>query len=942
MDYKDTLNLPTTDFPMKADLPTREPEIAAIWAANDVYRRTVDRPGAERFILHDGPPYSNGDIHMGHALNKILKDMIVKYKAMQGFAAPYVPGWDNHGMPIEVNVAKEFRKTGVVPDKVTLRKRCREYAREYVERQKAQFQRLGIRGDWNNPYLTMNTPFEAEIVRTFGDLVAKGFVYRGLKPVYWCTTDETALADAEIEYVEGKKDPSIYVRFPLARDPNSVFGDAPADRAYTIIWTTTPWTIPANVAVAVSPTAEYVVARTGAGDYYVLAAALLDATMKAADVSDYEVVQRLPGRGLDGLVFRHPLHADGGPYARESVLVHADYVTMEDGTGVVHTAPGHGKEDFQTGQAFGLPTLQPVLPNGVFDETAGEFAGMNLADGGKAVIERLHAVGNLLALQEVVHSYPHCWRCHNPVIFRATVQWFMSIDHEGFRERALADIRGVQWFPPESIHRISAMVGGRPDWCLSRQRAWGVGIPAFYCNGCGEPVLTPESIDAVYRLTLAEGSDVWYERPAGEILPAGFACPHCGGGDAGFTKETDVLDVWFDSGSTCRAVLELRPELSFPANVYLEGSDQHRGWFNSSLMIGDSTRGRPPYRQVITNGWMLDERGKAMHKSHGNAIAPSEIVNNYGADVLRLWVASTNYFEDVRFGPNIVKQTAKQYVDLRNRLRFLLGTLSDFTPSRDAVAPEALTDIDRWALDRLQQLIADVTRAYEGYEFQKAARMIVEFCETDLSSFYLDVLKDRLYANAPNDPDRRSSQTALYEIASALCRMLSPILSHTAEEAWQLLPGAVETAPSVELAAFPEVDARFVDAPLREKWSALFALRDTVNRALEAARQAGAVRKSLEARVTITGAPAAVANFADADLVSLFLVSEVVRVEGEGEAPAIDVTRAEGAKCVRCWLIKRDIGVDPEHPEICARCAAAVRGIGGGRVEAPEPALAGA
>jgi isoleucyl-tRNA synthetase len=927
MDYQNTLNLPKTAFPMKADLPTREPQIAETWAKNDVYRQTADRPGHDLFILHDGPPYSNGDIHMGHALNKILKDVIVKYKAMRGFAAPYVPGWDNHGLPIEVNVVKEFRKRGEAPDKVTLRRRCREYAREFVDRQKGQFQRLGVRGDWDNPYLTMSTEFEAEIVRTFADLYAGGFVYRGLKPVYWCPVDETALADAEIEYVEGKKDPSIFVRFPVKAggDPHGVFEGHDSDRCWTIIWTTTPWTIPANTAVAVSPTFEYVVAQTGGGDRYLVAEKLLSPTMQAAGVAegDYEVVRRLVGRDLSGLVFRHPLHKAGGVYDRDSVLVHADYVTAENGTGVVHTAPGHGKEDFQTGQVYDLPTIQPVLPNGVFDETAGEFAGLNLRDGGQRVLERLREEGNLLAEQEIVHSYPHCWRCHNPVIFRATVQWFMNIDHEvegqGFREKALQAINDVRWFPGDSINRISSMVGGRPDWCLSRQRAWGVGIPVFYYRG--QPIATRESMDAVYRLTLAEGSDAWYEKSPREILGDDWVCPYGGSVDE-YTKETDVLDVWFDSGSTCRAVLEVRPELRYPADVYLEGSDQHRGWFNSSLMVGTATRGTAPYRQVITNGWMLDEQGRAMSKSKGTGIAPSAVMEQYGADVLRLWVASINYFEDVRFGPNILKQTAEGYRKVRNTLRYLLGALYDFRPGHDTVSPENLTELDRWALDRLQRVVAEVTRGYEAYEFQRATRAILDFCTTDLSAFYLDVLKDRLYASAPDDLLRRSAQTALWEIASALCRMLSPILAHTAEEAWQDLPGATDVSPSVELAVFPEPDPLYQNDALAEKWQTLFTVRDEVNRALDNAKSAGTMKKTLEAKVTLIGADAATAGFSDADLTALLLVSRVERQPGA--SAQIVVGPADGGKCARCWLIKADLGADPAYPDICARCADAV------------------
>ncbi len=924
MDYRETLNLPQTDFAMKADLPTREPEIAQTWATNDTYNKTAHRPGADRFVLHDGPPYSNGDIHLGHALNKILKDVIVKYKAMNGFEAPYVPGWDNHGLPIEVNVVKEFRaKGGGAPDKLTLRRRCREYAREFVERQKAQFQRLGVRGDWDNPYLTMAYDFEAEIVRAFGDLYEKGFVYRGLKPVYWCPTDETALADAEIEY-QNKKDTSIYVRFPLASDPHGVFADAEPATCYTVIWTTTPWTIPANVAVAVSPVFEYVVAKTEAGQSYLVAEALLPAVMEKAGVAHFEVVRRLVGRDLSGLQFKHPLHEVlPDPFDRVSPLVHADYVTTDDGTGVVHTAPGHGKEDFQTGQVYDLPTIQPVLSDGTYDETAGAFAGGNIFDQ-TAVLDKLAESGNLLARDEFLHSYPHCWRCHNPVIYRATVQWFMNIDHDAHRDKALEAVKEVEWFPGDSINRISAMVAGRPDWCLSRQRAWGVGIPVFYYQG--QPVCTPETFRKVYELTQAEGSDVWFDKTPREILGDDWACP-LGGNVDEYTKETDVLDVWFDSGSTCRSVLLLRPELSFPADVYLEGSDQHRGWFNASLMVGVAAEGRAPYKQVITNGWTLDEKGKAMHKSSGNAVSPATVVDKFGADVLRLWVGSVNYFEDVRLGPKILDQTVDNYRRIRNTIRFLLGAVSDFAPGRDTVGLNDLTPIDKWAMDRLQRLIADVTRAYETYEFHRATRAISDYCVGDLSSFYLDVLKDRLYANEANDPARRSSQTVLHEIASVLIRLLAPILSHTSEEAWQALPGATDISLSVELAAFPAVDAMYQDDALRVQWDQLFSLRDEVNRALELARQAGNIgKKSLEAKVTLAGGATSdlTAGFTDEELALILLVSQVERSDDANAHASLHVAPADGSKCPRCWLIKRDIGADPAHTDLCARCAQAV------------------
>jgi isoleucyl-tRNA synthetase len=925
-DYRDTLNLPQTDFPMKADLPTREPGIAQIWADNDTYKQTALREGAPKFVLHDGPPYSNGDIHLGHALNKTLKDIIVKYKAMQGFAAPYVPGWDNHGLPIEVNVTKEFRARKETPDKVTLRKRCREYAAEYVERQKGQFQRLGIRGDWDNPYLTMSTRFEAEIVRTFGVLAERGYIYRGLKPVQWCPTDETALADAELEYADAK-DPSIYVRFPLRDDPKGVFAGLPADKCFTVIWTTTPWTIPANVAVTVSPVFDYAVVKTASGDCYLLAGGLVKATMEAAGVAetDYETVKVVPGIELAGLTFHHPLHTLGAPFDRESKLVHADYVTLDAGTGLVHTAPGHGKEDFETGARFDLPTIQPVLNDGRYDETVGAtFEGLHIFKKGNAkVIETLAENGNLLAQKTYLHSYPHCWRCHNPVITRATVQWFMNIDHDGFREKALEQIGTVSWYPPETVNRISAMVSGRPDWCVSRQRAWGVGIPVFYYKG--QAVLTPESVQKVYELTLNENSDAWYERTPREILGDDWVCP-LGGNVDEYEKETDVLDVWFDSGSTCRAVLETRPELHFPADVYLEGSDQHRGWFNSSLMIGTATKDAAPYKAVVTNGWTLDDKGRKMSKSLGNVIVPQKVIELYGADVLRLWVASVNYFEDMRIGEKTLEQVATNYRNLRNPLKFLLGSLFDFDPATHSTPVDELTPVDRWAMDRLQRLVADTTASYDAYEFGKAIRAINDYCAGDLSAFYLNVIKDRLYADAPNSPERRSTQTVLHAIASAMARMLAPVLSHTAEEAWQLLPGAKEQYPSVELAPYPTPDEAFLNDDLAASWGAFFEVRDRVNKALEEAKNKG-LKKSLETRVTLIGAFAATNRFTNEDLAMLFGVSDVER-EAETGDERIHVGGAVGSKCPRCWLVKRDIGQDPLFRDICVRCAGAVRAIG--------------
>jgi isoleucyl-tRNA synthetase len=916
MDYSQTLNLPRTDFPMKANLAEREPEFQAFWERIRLYEKSLERPAPKgTFILHDGPPYSNGDIHMGHALNKILKDFIVKFKSMDGYRAPYVPGWDNHGMPIENNVAEEFRKKKLRPTRLELRARCREYAGEWVEIQRREFRRLGVRGDWEHPYLTMSPDYEAKIVEVFAELANAGFIYRGLKPIHWCPRDETALAEAEIEYND-KTSFSIYVRFPLLEDPNGVFPAGTASN-YTIIWTTTPWTIPANLAVAVHPDFTYAVVEAGE-DRYLLAEALVKPTMEAIGVADYRVLATRPGRELMGLKFRHPL------FDRPSPVVLARYVTLESGTGVVHTAPGHGREDFMTGQEYGLGILSPVDASGHFTEEAGPFAGLDLKNGDRAVIDALRDAGVLLAEGTLTHSYPHCWRCHGALIFRATDQWFMDIDHEGFREKALAAIQNVRWYPPESINRITSMVANRPDWTLSRQRAWGVGIPAFYCSSCGEAVLTPASMEAVHQLVKAEGADAWFVKPPEEILPPGFTCPHCSKND-GFRKETDILDVWFDSGSSCRAVLEQRPGLRYPADVYLEGSDQHRGWFNSSLMVGIGTRGEPPYRAVITNGWMLDEAGKAQHKSWGNAIPPEQVVNRDGADVLRLWVSSVDYFEDVRQGPNILKQVSESYRRIRNTFRYLLSNLYDFDPARDTVPYGELLEIDRWALHRLAELITRVREGYEAYEFHRIYHAVHNFCAVDLSAFYLDVLKDRLYASVAEAPARRSAQTVLLILAETLARLMAPILSHTCEEVWQHLPAA-DRAESVQLADFPTAPAEWRDETIAGRWDQLLAVRESVNKAIEEAKEAGTVKKPQAARVVVSAPPDGyelLRRYED-QLANIFVVSQAALRNGEASEVRVTVEPAPGERCERCWLVLPCVGDHPEHPTLCDRCAAAV------------------
>ena len=1015
-DYRSTLNITLNDkdpgaFPQRGNLPAREPEFQKRWDSQEIYRKSVERPAAKgKFILHDGPPYSNGDIHLGHALNKVAKDITTRYKTMQGYSSPYVPGWDNHGMPIENAVAKKFRENKQTVDRVTLRRACREYAAHWVDVQREQFKRLGIRGEWNDPYLTMSRDFEAKIVEVFGELALQGFIYRGLKPVFWCATCETALADAEVEY-ENHTSNSIYVRFPLKHDPKGVFegvqvfgSSGVQDNAnselslpehlntYAVIWTTTPWTIPANLAIAAHPDADYAVVRAKREEetaFYLVAVPLVESVMQAAGVTEYETVKTLRGADLEGLIFQHPL------FHRTSPVVLADYVTMDAGTGLVHTAPGHGKEDFETGLRYGLEVLTPVDNAGRYTAAAGEYNGQKFeglrvttfgdkkgldAEANGVLIAALRASGNLLSATKFEHSYPHCWRCHSPLIFRATVQWFMNIDHEvearagvqvfgssgvqeehnataqpettnselgtrnselsspeypntrtpehpllPFRQKALRAIDDVTWYPRESVNRITSMVANRPDWCVSRQRSWGVGIPAFYCNHCGEHVMTPESLRAVVKLVSRDSSDAWYEASPEAILPNGFRCPHCQSGVDKLRKETDVLDVWFDSGSTNRAVLENPahwPNLSWPADLYLEGGDQHRGWFNSSLMIGVGTKGLAPYKAVVTNGWTLDENGEAFSKSKGNGVNPLDVIKNSGADVVRWWVASQNFMEDTRCGENLLKQVGEMYRRVRNTFRFLVNNLYDFDPDTNTVAPDDMEELDRWMLARLDVLIQDVTSAYEAYEFHRVYQAVLNFCSVDLSAFYLDVLKDRLYASGANWRERRSAQTVMHTLADTLARLLAPILPHTAEEVWDYLKGA-DKAESVHLAPFPTVDS--VDTERLIRWEPVLAIREQVKKALEEARQRGEIGNPLEARVHLkldAVRYAALLPFADL-LPTVFLVSQA-RLTSQAEAAPVEVDTAEGVKCARCWLLKTDVGAVEAYPDLCARCARAI------------------
>lgn len=906
---------------MKADLANREPQIQKFWEDIDLYKLMLEKDAPRgRFILHDGPPYSNGDIHIGHVLNKLLKDFVTRYKTMNGYQSPYIPGWDNHGLPIEQRVSESFRKKHETPSLLEMRKACRDYAAGWVDKQREQFKRLGVIGEWDNPYLTMNYEYEATIVKVFGELAEQGYIYRGLKPIHWCINDKTALAEAEIEYAPHTS-PSIYVRFPLVTDPKGLFDvNTPKKNNYTIIWTTTPWTIPANLAVAVHPEETYSFVDVG-DDRYLIAEKLAGQVMEAMGIAEFVVTDSVPGSDLEGMVFKHPL------YDRDSILVFADYVTMEDGTGVVHTAPGHGREDFLTGQRYGLTPLNPVDEKGVFTKDAGQFEGMHiLKQGNDAVVAALREAGALLGCMEITHSYPHCWRCHKPVVFRTTVQWFMSIDHNDLREKMLEEIEKIIFYPAEASNRLRAMIENSPDWCLSRQRSWGVGIPVFYCRSCGEAIMTSESVNAIYQDSLANGSDSWFEKDPKDLLGPDFKCPKCAGDE--FTKENDVLDVWFDSGSSCRAVVEKRLD-TYPSDMYCEGSDQHRGWFNKSLVVGTATRGSSPFRELVSHGFVLDAQGRKMSKSVGNVIAPQQVIKEVGADVLRLFMASVDVSEDIKIGPDMITRVTDTYRRLRNTFRFLLGNLSGFDPVADRVPVDEMLEIDRWALHRLQKVVTEMTEGYESVEFYRAFHTAHSFAAVDLSALYLDIIKDRLYSSGPKDLKRRSAQTALFEMLSTLVRALAPVLSHTCEEVWRFVPGEGK-AQSVFLAEYPTVRDEYVDDALAEKWARIFEVRDEVYKVIEQARQAGTIGKPLESRVVIS-APATVYDLLQSyanELPSVLIVSQVVLVRApEGSDLSVEVGKPEGDKCARCWLVLETVGENAEHPGLCDRCADVVSSL---------------
>ena len=913
-DYNLTLNLPKTDFPMRAGLPKSEPVTLQNWEDEKLYDKLMEvNEGKPLFVLHDGPPYANGNIHLGTALNKILKDFIVRYKNMSGFKAPFVPGWDTHGLPTELKARK---KAGVGSSadisEIELRKICEEYVDGYLNDQRNQFKRLGAIGEWENPYITLTHDFEAEQIRIFAEMACKGYIYKGLKPVYWCPECKTALAEAEIEYAE---DPchSIYVKFNVTDDLGklSAMGVDP-NKAYFVIWTTTTWTLPGNVAICVGPSFDYAVIKCG-DEYYVMAEELYKSAMEAAEKTEYEVVGTIKGAELEYMKTAHPF------MDRESMVIVGDHVTLESGTGCVHTAPGHGVEDYDVCRNYPeIPIIVPVDENGVLTAEAGQFAGLKTDDANKPIAEHLESTGNLFALKKIIHQYPHCWRCKQPVLFRATDQWFCSVDD--FKDAAVKAIDEVEWIPGWGKDRITSMVRERKDWCISRQRKWGVPIPIFYCEECGEPLIEKESMLAVADLFSKEGSNGWFAHSADEILPEGTKCKKCG--HTSFTKEKDIMDVWFDSGSSHAAVLKNRSYLKWPADLYLEGADQYRGWFQSSLLTSVATMGTAPYKAVLTHGWVVDGKGRVMHKSLGNGIDPQEVIDQYGADVLRLWVASSDYHADIRISQDILKQLSEAYRKIRNTARYILGNLSDFNPDSDMVSLDQLTPIDNWAIAKLNALIDKVTDAYDKYEFHLVYHSIHNFCVVDMSNFYLDVLKDRLYTEKADSVSRRAAQTAIYIILDAMTKMIAPILAFTSDEIWKYMPhSSNDKAEHVIFNEMPKKIDVAIDDSFMAYWDEIHELRDDVKKSLEGYIKDKTIKGSLEAKVILaaSGEKLEFLKKAENELAAAFIVSEVEIVEGNNELE-ITIEKAEGEKCERCWSISKTVGSNSEHPTLCSRC----------------------
>ncbi|MBX3265357.1 MAG: isoleucine--tRNA ligase [Acidobacteria bacterium] len=953
LDLKKTVNLPKTNFSQKANLGQSEPARLKKWKEAGLYERIAEaRRGREKFILHDGPPYANADIHIGTALNKILKDFVVKSRSMMGFDAPYVPGYDCHGLPIETHVERKLAEKGKNKADIpvsTFRRICREHASTAMNNQTRDFQRLGILGEWENPYLTMSAEYESATARLFGRFLERGYVYKGLRPVYWCIHDQTALAEAEVEYKEHTS-PSVYVKFPLRSDPASIDPALAGKKVFFLIWTTTPWTLPANLGIAVHPEFDYSAVEVG-DEVYIVASELKGSLAETCSFTKSVELARFKGSKLDRLEAKHAW------LDRTSLVMNGEHVTLgeadaeteldvrfeskgsaKSGTGLVHTAPGHGADDFHIGKAYGLEIYNPVDAAGRFIAEVEHFGGMNIFDANPKIVEFLDESGMLLHSEKYQHRYPHCWRCKNPVIFQATPQWFISMDEKfgvpasagsddkPLRAAAIAEIGKVKWHPAWGEGRMANMFKGRPDWCVSRQRSWGVPIPVFYCSGCEETVADPKIVDHVADIFAKETADAWYARPESELLPEGYTCLKCGGTE--FRKETDILDVWFDSGSSCVAVLETRGEtLRFPADVYLEGGDQYRGWFNSSMSCGIAAHGSAPYRQVITHGWVVDGEGKKQSKSVGNVTAPQEIIDKSGAEILRLWAAAVDYTEDVRCSDEILSRVVDAYRKMRNTLRYALGNLDGFDPAADSVAEAEMLEIDRWALASLEIVAAKVLKGYTDYDFQAAYGALYNFCTVTLSARYFDIIKDRLYIFAPRSIERRSAQTALYRIADSLCRLMAPLLAFTSDEAWENLPG--EREASVHMAEFPAATRldEAAETELLSRWERIFAIRDEVLKALEAARNEKQIGSSLEAKVILTTDKPTTMFLLDhfTELRYIFIVSQVE--VHEGEPFAVKIEKADGEKCERCWNYSTRVGEFENYPTVCERCSEALKEI---------------
>jgi isoleucyl-tRNA synthetase len=931
MDYKKSLNLPKTKFPMKANLSKREPEQLKKWeemGLHDQVRKSSK--GREPFILHDGPPYANGNIHIGTALNKILKDIIVRSRQMAGYDAVYVPGWDCHGLPIEHNVDIEIGEKKKDLSLADIRRLCRQYAEKFIDIQRNEFKRLGVMGDWENPYLTMNYRYEAIIARECGKFAQNKSLFRSKKPIYWCFKCQTALAEAEIEYHD-ESAPSIFVKFQMQDDLSGDYPELKGKDVYVVIWTTTPWTLPANLAIALHPDFEYVAVDVGNNEVFILARELMEYGMQTFGISDYAAIAAIDVKFLEHKRCRHPM------VERDSIIILGDHVTLEAGTGCVHTAPGHGREDYEVGLEYGLDVYSPVDDNGCFTDEVEFFQGQFVFDANKNINKKLDEIGAMVAEGSIEHSYPHCWRCKKPVIFRATPQWFISMDKTGLRRDSLKSIDTVTWIPHWGRDRIYGMIENRPDWCVSRQRAWGVPITVFYCQDCEAILLDQKIMEEVYAQFEKHGADIWFEKDISYFLKDEVKCSSCG--SKNFVKENDILDVWFDSGVSHAAVLEARENLRWPADLYLEGSDQHRGWFHSALLTAVGTRKRAPYKAVLTHGFVVDADGKKMSKSLGNVIAPSEVIDKYGAEILRLWVSATDYREDIRISENILKQLSDAYRRIRNTSRFMLGNLMDFDPTVDEVSYDAMPEIDRFALHKLQGMITKALKAYDEYEYHIIYHALHNYCTLDLSAFYLDILKDRLYTSPPKSDARKSAQTVMYFLLDSLARIMAPLLPFTAEEIWAYMPAHSDKAPSVHLTSLPEVNSQWKNENLAQKWEAILNVRAEATKALEEARAAKQIGHPLDAAVTISAKEDLynlLQPYAE-DLRFIFIVSSVSLHKDKGldgsyesekvEGLAIKIEAARGEKCERCWIHELSVGSDSEHPTICERCKKALAEI---------------